>query len=51
MLEEEILARLEVHQFPEASREGFLTTAAHDAIVGGRIYDAYIAEVARLASA
>ena len=49
LLEEEVFARLSVHDLPTSGRLGALRAAARDQIVGGRIYDAHIAEVARAA--
>jgi len=46
LVEEEILARFEVHQLPERDRRPFLNASAHGRVVGGRIYDAHIAEIA-----
>jgi predicted nucleic acid-binding protein len=51
LVEEEILVRFQVHQLPETLRPGFFLQAAHDGVVGGRVYDAHIAEVARGARA
>lgn len=51
LVEEEIFARMSVHDLPGAERLPLLRAAAHDAIGGGRIYDAHIAEVARAAKA
>ena len=51
LLEEEVLARIAVHDLPHAERGEFLQAAARDNTGGGRIYDAYIAEVARAAGA
>lgn len=51
LIEEEIFARMSVHDLPGAERLPLLRAAAHDAIGGGRIYDAHIAEVARAAKA
>ena len=51
LLEQEILARFHVHALPRNRRESFLRGLAHDAIAGGRIYDAHIAEIARHAGA
>ena len=51
LVEEEILERCSVHDLPNARRRPFFTAAAADAIAGGRIYDAHIAEVARAANA
>ena len=47
LLEQEVFARIAVHDLPAADRAGMLRAAAHDAIAGGRIYDAHIAEIAR----
>ncbi len=51
LLEEEVFARLAVHDLPAGDRRSFLRTTARDATAGGRIYDAHIAEVARSAGA
>jgi predicted nucleic acid-binding protein len=51
LLEEEILDRCSVHDLPNAKRRPFFAAAAADAISGGRIYDAHIADVARAADA
>ncbi len=51
LLQEEVFARMAVHELPSADRAPMLRAAARDAIVGGRIYDAHIAEVARAAGA
>jgi predicted nucleic acid-binding protein len=51
LIEQEIFARLAVHDLPAADRLPILKTAARDAIAGGRIYDAHIAEVARASGA
>ena len=51
LLQEEVFARMAVHDLPAASRLPMLRAAARDAIAGGRIYDAHIAEVARAAGA
>jgi predicted nucleic acid-binding protein len=48
LVEEEILARFEVRQLPEQAREPFLRALEHERVVGGRVYDAHIAEIARL---
>jgi len=47
LLEQEVFGRIAVHDLPAADRVSMLRAAAHDAIAGGRIYDAHIAEVAR----
>jgi predicted nucleic acid-binding protein len=49
LVDEEILSRFEVRQLPEDHRRSFLRAAADDRLVGGRIYDAHIAEIARAA--
>ena len=51
LVEEEILARFEVRQLPEQARKPFLRSLEHERVVGGRVYDAHIAEIARLAGA
>ena len=48
LVEEEILSRFEVRQLLDDRRRSFLHAAAADRLVGGRIYDAHIAEIARL---
>ena len=47
LLEQEVFARIAIHDLPAADRVAMLRAAAHDAIAGGRVYDAHIAEVAR----
>ena len=51
LLEAEVFSRLSIHDLPAAERMRFFSAAAHDQMVGGRIYDAHIAEVARAAGA
>ena len=51
LLEEEVFARMSVHDLPPAHRFPALRAAARDQIGGGRIYDAHIAEIARAAGA
>jgi predicted nucleic acid-binding protein len=51
LLQEEVFGRMAVHDLPPADRLPLLKSAARDAIIGGRIYDAHIAEVARAAGA
>jgi predicted nucleic acid-binding protein len=51
LLDEEVLGRMAVHDLPAAGRVAMLRAAAADAIAGGRIYDAHIAEVARASGA
>jgi predicted nucleic acid-binding protein len=47
LLEQEVFARMAVHDLPASERLALLSAASRDAIVGGRIYDAHIAEIAR----
>jgi hypothetical protein len=49
VVRDEVLDRFEVHGLPDSSLEPFLTSLAADGVVGGRIYDAHIGEIARLA--
>lgn len=51
LLQDEVFARMHVHDLPPAERETFVRAAAQDGTAGGRIYDAHIAEVARAAGA
>jgi toxin FitB len=51
LLEEEVFARVTVHDLPPADRLRLLQAAVEDGTAGGRIYDAHIAEVARAAGA
>jgi predicted nucleic acid-binding protein len=51
LLEAEVFARMAVHDLPAADRKALLHLIADDRIVGGRIYDVHIAEVARAAGA
>jgi toxin FitB len=51
LLEEEVFARMTVHDLPAADRLRLLQAAVQDGTAGGRIYDAHIAEVARAAGA
>jgi predicted nucleic acid-binding protein len=51
LLESEVFARMAVHDLPANSRLPMLHAASRDAIAGGRIYDAHIAEIARAAGA
>lgn|GEM_PF-738116 len=50
-LREEVFARFSVQGLPMERREEFLVSAAGQGTAGGRIYDAHIAEIARLAGA
>ena len=51
LLQEEVFARIAVHDLPAADRVATLRAAALDAIAGGRIHDTHIAEIARAAGA
>jgi predicted nucleic acid-binding protein len=51
LLRGEVFGRIGVHDLPAEHREALLEAAAHDGTGGGRIYDAHIAEVARVAGA
>lgn len=51
LLEEEVINRFEIADLPASARLAFLKSAAADRVAGGRIYDAHIAECARLAGA
>lgn len=51
LLQEEVFSRMAVHDLPATGRAAMLQAAGRDAIAGGRIYDAHIAEVARASSA
>jgi predicted nucleic acid-binding protein len=51
LLDEEVFARVTVLDLPDGERLPMLKAAVQDGMVGGRIYDAHIAEVARAAGA
>jgi predicted nucleic acid-binding protein len=51
LLTREVMARMAVHELPAGDRAALLQTALEDGTIGGRIYDAHIAEVARAAGA
>ena len=51
LVEQEVIARMAVHELPADQRVGLLKTAAQDAVSGGRVYDLHIAETARSAGA
>lgn len=51
LLDQEVFARMAVHDLPGTDRLPMLRSAARDGIGGGRIYDAHIADVARAAGA
>jgi len=50
-LREEIFARFSIRDLAAEQREEFLASATEESALGGRIYDAHIAEVARRAGA
>jgi predicted nucleic acid-binding protein len=47
LIAEELLERFTIHQLPADRHRSFIGVAAEERIVGGRIYDAHIAEIAR----
>ena len=51
LLEEEVFGRMTVHDLPSNERLALLRAVARDAIAGGRVYDAHIAEIARASGA
>ena len=51
LLEQEVFARMSVHDLPAVDRLSMLRAAAQDAVAGGRIYDSHIADVARVTGA
>ena len=51
LLREEIFARFSIHDLPAELREEFLVSTIGEGTIGGRIYDAHIAEIARQAGA
>lgn len=51
LLEAEVFSRMAVQELPATARLPMLRAAGRDAIAGGRIYDAHIAEVARAVGA
>jgi predicted nucleic acid-binding protein len=51
LLEQEVFARMGVHDLPAADRLAMLRATARDGIAGGRVYDAHIADIARAAGA
>lgn len=48
---QDILTAFRVEQLPKEARLPFIEAAAGERVAGGRVYDAHIAEVARLAGA
>jgi predicted nucleic acid-binding protein len=51
LLQGEVFGRMAVHDLPATDRLPMLQAAARETIVGGRIYDVHIAEVARAGGA
>ncbi len=51
LLEGEILSRFDVHALPKHRWKSFAESLERDGILGGRIYDAHIAEIARATGA
>jgi predicted nucleic acid-binding protein len=51
LLQEEVFARMGVHDLPPGERRSMLQLLADDRVAGGRVYDVHIAEVARAAGA
>lgn len=51
LIEGDILDHFEIRQLPGNAQGPFLKALEHDRIVGGRVYDAHIAEIARLSGA
>lgn len=51
MVLEEILGRFEIRDLPVDSHKAFVDTLPRDAVTGGHIWDAHIAEIARQAGA
>ena len=51
LMESEIFGRFQVCDLPASGRQAFFRAAAAECVAGGRVYDAHIAEAARLAGA
>jgi predicted nucleic acid-binding protein len=51
LIRDEVFSRMAVHDLPATSRLPMMQAASRDAIAGGRIYDAHIAEIARASGA
>jgi predicted nucleic acid-binding protein len=51
LLDEEVFARMAVHDLPSDARLAMVRATARDGIAGGRVYDSHIAEIARAAGA
>jgi predicted nucleic acid-binding protein len=51
LVQEEVFARMAIHDLPAGDRLRLVQSAARDGVAGGRIYDAHIAEVAQASGA
>lgn len=51
LLDEEVFARMAIYELPADGRLAMMQAAARDRVIGGRIYDAHIAEIARASGA
>jgi predicted nucleic acid-binding protein len=51
LLEQEVMARMAVHDLPAADRVPLLRGLVRDGLIGGRVYDMHIGEIARAAGA
>lgn len=51
LLTEEVFGRMAVHDLPAGERTAFIRAAGLEQTLGGRIYDAHIADIARAAGA
>ena len=51
LIEGNILDRFEIRQLLDNAQGTFLKALEHDQVLGGRVYDAHIAEIARLSGA
>lgn len=51
LIKEEILTRFEIHQLPKDFYPQFFKEVSSSRCIGGRIYDAHIAEIAKVAGA
>ena len=51
LLDGEVFARMAVYDLPPQDRQPMLQAIARDGVLGGRVYDAHIGEIARAAGA
>jgi predicted nucleic acid-binding protein len=51
LVTEEILARFAICDMPASAQKAFVSSIVEERVAGGRVYDAHIAETARLAGA